>query len=116
MKNQPSEPNNKQTNKIINKILNIKKIKSSMKNFLKNIAQEGREYKEMTQILHNFIKTGKVTKEDSKKVYTQLLDTLKLGGSAGIWLIPGGSVLLIILVKLAAKWHINLLPTSFKKK
>ena len=59
MEKQTVEPENKQANRIINKILNKEKIKCGIKNFLKKIAQEGREYKEMTQILHGFIKTGK---------------------------------------------------------
>ena len=103
-------------NEKINLLLNKEKIKNGIKDFLEKMKQEGREYREMEQIILDFVKTGKVSREDSKKVYEQLLDTLKIGGSAGVWLIPGGSVLLIILVKLAEKWGINILPSAFSKK
>jgi len=101
--------------KIINKIINKQKIKNTLKDFLHKSAQEIDEYKEMGIILKKFMLTGKITKEESKKVYTQLIDTLKISGCTGIWFIPGGSLLLILLIKLAKKWNINLLPTSFKK-
>ena len=115
-KNLSTHKNIEHINEIIAKLLKVKKIKSGMKNFLKKSRQEVKEYKEAGQILKNFIKTGKVSKEDSKKVYLQLLDTFKIGGNVSIWLIPGGSLLLVILIKLAEKWNINLLPTSFGKK
>ncbi len=103
-------------NEKINYLLNKKKIKDGIRNFLEKINQEGKEYNEISQIIQSFIRTGKISKEDSKKVSEQLLDTLKMGGAAGLWLVPGGSVLLIILIKLAEKWGINLLPSAFNKK
>ncbi len=103
-------------NEKINDLLNKEKIKDGIRNFLEKIGQEGKEYNEIGQIIQSFIRTGKISKKDSKKVSEQLLDTLKMGGAASVWLVPGGSVLLIILIKLAEKWGINLLPSAFNKK
>ncbi len=103
-------------NEKINHLLNKERIKNGIRDFLEKINQEGKEYKEIGQIIRSFIRTGKVSKKDSKKISKQLLDTLKMGGSVSIWLVPGGSVLLIILIKLAEKWGINLSPSAFNKK
>jgi len=106
----------KNIEKFVNKILNKEKIKNGFLEFLKNSKEEAHEYKEAAQILNNYAKTGNASKEDIKKVRTQLIDTLKISSSLALFILPGGSLLLAMLITIGNKFDINFLPSSFSKK
>jgi len=91
------------------------KIKGGLIEFKHKLKEEGGEYKETTQILKKFYKTGSITNEDGEKVKKQLIDTFKMIGLGGIFMIPGGSVGIIVLVKLAKRFGVNLLPSAWSK-
>lgn len=100
---------------IINKLQNPK-FKDKIKDFLLKCKEEGGDYKEAGQILSKYASGEKPSKEEMKKVYTQLVDTLKIGGSGTLFMLPFGSVLLIVLIKIGNKFGINFLPSAWDKK
>jgi hypothetical protein len=92
--------------------------------FLSNMTQEQgqlffdilkKEYgdtKDLLPIIQTYIKTGKLSNEDKKKFQQQMRDTLKIMGLGAIAAIPiPGTMLLIpVIVQMAKKMNINLLP------
>lgn len=74
----------------------------------KRLLQELRESKELMQLLTKSTKRN-LTKDEQKKVQAQLMDIIKSIPSLAIFLLPGGAILLPLLVKLIPK----LLPSAF---
>jgi len=99
--------------KIYNFLLSDK-FKDKTKLFLSKCKNEVDEYKEAGQIIKRAVSGEKLSSEDKKKVYEQLVDTLKIGSSATLFLLPFGSILIIALIKIGKKFGINFLPSSFK--
>jgi hypothetical protein len=88
-----------------------------IKKFLQNVKQEASEYKEVGEILAKYARREKLTKEDEEKFKEQFFDTLKiLGIGIPFTLIPGASVLLPLVMKVAKKYEIDILPSSFNKE
>ena len=109
---------NLKDHKYINKIYNYllsDSMKDKTKDFLLKCKNEIGEYKEVGQILVKATTDKKITREERKKVYEQLVDTLKIGGTGALFLLPFGSVLIYGLVKIGNKLGINFLPSSWKK-
>jgi hypothetical protein len=95
----------------------IKKIEDSANHFLSIIKTEAIETKEATIIIQKYLKEGSITEEEEKRVKQQMIDSLKLiGVVVPFVLIPGASILMPILIKVANKHNIQLLPSSFNKK
>jgi hypothetical protein len=97
-------------------ILLSDKNKNNIKNFLLKSKQEIGEYKEVGQILKKYSIGKKITFEEKQKVYKQFLDTLKISGGGIIFILPFGSFLLFIIIKLGKKYNINFLPSSWNNK
>ncbi len=89
--------------------------KDKVKDFLEKCKEEVGEYKEAGQILKRYASGEKPSKEEMKKVYDQLIDTLKIGGGGTLFMLPFGSILLIALIKIGTKFGINFLPSSWNK-
>ena len=92
------------------------KFKDKVKDFLLKCKEEVDDYKEAGQILKKVSLGKKPTKKEIKIVYDQLIDTLKIGGSGAIFMLPFGAVLLFTLIKLGNKFGINFLPSAWDKK
>jgi len=57
-----------------------------------------------------------VSKEDMEKFRNQMVDVIKvLGIGIPFALIPGSSLLLPLVIAVAKKYNIDILPSSFKK-
>lgn len=97
-------------------VLEHPSFKDKIKDFLEKCKDEVEEYKEVGSILKKYASGEKISKEDMDKVYTQLLDTLKIGGSGTLFMLPFGSVLLVALIKIGNKFGINFLPSAWDKK
>jgi len=97
-------------------VLEQPSFKDKVKDFLEKCKDEVDDYKEVGGILKNYASGEKISKEDMDKVYSQLLDTLKIGGSGTLFMLPFGSVLLIALIKLGDKFGINFLPSAWDKE
>jgi hypothetical protein len=96
---------------------NKEKATVAFKGFIHNIGTEAKETKEASKVVVKFLKEGKVTKEEEKELKTQVYDLLKMMGiGVPFFLIPGSTLLLPFLIKLADKKGISLLPSAFNKK
>ena len=82
--------------------------------FLKGLKAEGRAEKEAALIIGKYIRHGAITEEEEHIVKVQLVDSLKIIGIGVPFVqIPGASILMPILVKVAEKHNIELMPSAF---
>ena len=88
-----------------------------MKNFVSKMGTEAKETHEASKVVAKFLKEGKVSKEEEHELKTQIYDLFKMAGiGIPFMLIPGSTLLMPFLIKLANKKGINLLPSAFKKE
>lgn len=81
---------------------------------LVGLKTETQETKQATMIAVKFVSKGSITKEEEKELRQQVYDILKtLGIGVPFALIPGATILIPILIKVAQKKGINLLPSAF---
>lgn len=99
----------------VNKIkANRKKAAKAMKVFAKDLGNEAKETRDASKILVKFLADGSVTPEEEQELKTQVYDLFKMVGiGIPFFMIPGSSLLLPFLIKISAKYGINILPTSF---
>jgi len=85
--------------------------------FLQGLKTEYGDDKEALLIIRQYIATGSVTAAQDHILKTQLDDTLKLLGiGIPFVLIPGASILMPLLIKVAARHHIELMPSVFTQQ
>ena len=85
-----------------------------MHHFLQDIKTEGKAEREAGIIIVKYIREGRITEEEDHVLRTQVMDSLKiLGIGVPFVLIPGASVLMPILIRVASKHHIELMPSAF---
>lgn len=88
-----------------------------MKSFVSKMGTEAKETHEASKIVVKFLKEGKVSKEEEHELKTQIYDLFKIAGiGIPFMLIPGSTLLMPFLIKLANKKGIDLLPSAFKKE
>jgi hypothetical protein len=88
-----------------------------MKSFVSKMGTEAKETHEASKIVIKFLKEGKVSKEEEHELKTQIYDLFKIAGiGIPFMLIPGSTLLMPFLIKLANKKGIDLLPSAFKKE
>lgn len=93
-----------------NKDKSIKAIKV----FLENLETEAGETAEASKILVKYAREGKISKEEETELRNQIYDIFKaVGIGIPFVLIPGSTLLLPFLIRIAKKRGINLLPTAF---
>lgn len=90
----------------------LKRIEEHAHHFLSAAHQEGKNSKEAIIIIRKYVTTGKITHEEENMLKLQLADTLKIVGiGVPFVLIPGASVIIPIVIKVARKHNIDLLPS-----
>jgi hypothetical protein len=95
----------------------LQKIEENIDLFLINIKKQASNTKEAGAIIEKYIKEGKITEEEEKILQTQLWDSLKIVGVViPFVLIPGASLLMPLILKVAEKNDIELLPTAFQSE
>jgi len=93
-------------------IINI--LESHMHHFLQGLKTEAKGEREAALIIVKYIRDGKITAEEDHILKTQVMDSSKiLGIGVPFVLIPGASVLMPILIKVASKHNIELMPSAF---
>ena len=105
-------------NKIVHNIIKSmskEKIKAGLKDFAFKLKAEGGEYKDVAHVLETYYSTGIITKEQGDLLKRKLADSFKLSFLAGVWLLPGGSIWSIAVIKLARKFGVQLLPDNLEK-
>ena len=82
--------------------------------FLLSIKTEYNGDKDAALIIQKYIKEGKISDEEDHILKTQLMDSLKIIGiGIPFVLIPGASILMPILIEVADKHNIELMPSAF---
>ena len=95
----------------------IEKIETSAHHFLQSIKIEYEGTKEAGVIVRKYMKGEKITIEEEHVLKTQLADSLKIIGiGIPFVLVPGASILMPILIKVAEKHNIELMPSAFNHK
>ena len=95
----------------------IKTLEENVHHFVIGLKTEAANTKEASIVIQKYIKEGSITKEEELLVKTQMVDSLKIiGVLIPFVLIPGASILMPLLIKVAAKYNIELLPASFSKE
>jgi LETM1-like protein len=90
------------------------KLTEAFDHFLKNMSVEAAETKEAAKLLQKYAQTGQLSEEEGEAFRKQMYDILKmLGIGIPFFIIPGASIILPILIKLADKMDIHLLPSAF---
>ena len=85
-----------------------------MHHFLHDLKTEAEGEREAALIIAKYIREGNITVEEDHILKTQVMDSLKiLGIGVPFVLIPGASVLMPILIKVASKHNIELMPSAF---
>ena len=112
--------------KTINESINIKdyflnkfdkdKMKKGLSDFKEKIIEEKDDYKDVAKILKKYSKTGSITNDEAKIIKEQFYDTLKMVGLGGVFVLPGGAVGIVILLKISKKLGINLLPSAWSNE
>ncbi|MBO9202147.1 MULTISPECIES: LETM1 domain-containing protein [Niastella] len=89
-------------------------LESHIHHFLHGIKTEAKEERAAALIIVKYIREGEITAEEDHILKTQIMDSLKiLGIGVPFVLIPGASVLMPILIKVASKHNIELMPSAF---
>ncbi len=90
----------------------IQHIEASAHHLLISVHKEEANTKEAAAIIKKYMAGGKITDDEDKVLKIQLSDTLKIVGIVVPFvLIPGASIIMPILIKVASKHNINLLPS-----
>ena len=88
----------------------IKSITKILSNNLPKIQKEIQETKELSHLLYKWGRTGHVSKAEKKIIKAQLLDILKAIPALAILIIPFGTLVLYLLIKMLP---FNILPSAF---
>ena len=89
----------------------------AIKLFFYNLNKEAKETQDASKIFVKFVKDGKISKQEEKELRTQVYDLLKMMGiGVPFFMIPGSSLLIPFLMKIAEKRGIDILPSSFSNK
>jgi len=90
----------------------IQHIEDGAHHFIISMHKEGANTKASAAIIKKYIETGHITHEEDEVLKLQMADTLKIVGIVVPFvLIPGASIIIPILVKVAGKHNINLMPS-----
>jgi hypothetical protein len=93
----------------------VSRLNDLIVDFLKRLKKEGNETSEAAIILSRYAKGEEVSKEDMEKFRNQMVDVIKvLGIGVPFTIIPGSSLLLPLVLSIAKKYNIDILPSSFK--
>jgi len=95
----------------------LQTIEDSAHHFLMCMKTELIQTKDASIIIQKYMKDGSLTKEEESLLKTQFVDSLKIiGVLVPFVLIPGASILMPILIKVASKHNIQLMPSAFNDK
>jgi len=90
----------------------IQHIEDCAHHLLISVHKEEANTKETGIIIRKYVETGHITAEEEKALKLQLEDTLKIIGIVVPFvLIPGASIVMPVLIKMAGKHNIDLLPS-----
>ena len=89
----------------------------ALNHFFVGIKNEAADTKETSLIIYKYIAQQKITKADEKHLKTQVYDIFRiLGIGVPFMIIPGATLLIPFIIKVAEKKGIDLVPSNFKGK
>ena len=89
----------------------------ALTHFLVGIKNEADDTQETSLIIYKFISQQKITKKDEKHLKNQVYDIFKiLGIGVPFMIIPGATLLIPFIIKIAEKKGIDLVPSNFRGK
>ncbi len=95
---------------------NKRKTIRAVNHFLVGIKNEAVDTKETSRIIYKFVSQQKITKADEKHIKTHVYDIFKiLGIGLPFMIIPGATLLIPFIIKVAEKKGIDLVPSNFKR-
>ena len=98
-------------------IKNKKKVSKALVDFLIGVKNEASDTKETSRIIVKYLYQQKITKDEEKHLKVQVYDVFKiLGVGVPFMLIPGASIIIPFILKVAEKKGIDLYPSNFKSK
>ncbi len=86
-----------------------------MKEFFRKFKQEMSETKEGVRLLAKMMRGVKLGAEEVSFIKEQIKDIFLGSFLLGIVALPGGGIAVAVLVKLAKKFGVDLMPSSFKE-
>lgn len=87
----------------------------ALSDFLNGVKNEALDTKEASRIIYKYLSQQKISKKEEKHLKTQVFDVFKiLGIGVPFMLIPGATLLIPFIVKVAEKKGIDLMPSNFK--
>lgn len=96
--------------------LNSDEASKAFRVFFKNLNNEAKETRDAGKLVYKYLKTGNLSAEEEKELKLQFYDLLKvMGVGVPFVMIPGASILIPFLLKIADKLGIDIIPSSFKK-
>lgn len=97
--------------------LHKEKSSKAFQDFVIKVKTEASETKIASQIFMKYVKEGNITEEEELELKTQVYDLLKvLGIGVPFALIPGASLLMPFLLRIAKKKGLDILPTAFNEE
>lgn len=83
--------------------------------FLIGVKNEAKDTKEASFIIGKYLVKQKITKDEERALKKQVSDLFKIVGiGIPFILIPGATLLIPFIIRVADKKGINLIPTNFK--
>lgn len=93
----------------------INKIEKALKDFAHKVGTEAEETKAAGLIIKRHLAGEKISAADNKILKAQMLDILKgVGIGIPILLVPGASIIVPVVLTIAKKHGINLMPSAFQ--
>ena len=93
----------------------VNRLNDVILDFLRRLKKEGMETSEAANILSRYARGENISKEDTEKFRNQMIDVIKvLGIGIPFTIIPGSSLLLPLVLSIAKKYNIDIIPSSFK--
>ena len=93
----------------------LKKIETEIKLFLENVKEQAENTEEAGGVIKKYLSGKELNDEDEEILKTQLFDWLKIFGVViPFVLIPGASILMPFIIKVAKKYNIELMPSAFQ--
>jgi len=95
----------------------LKKIETEIKLFLENVKEQAENTEEAGGVIKKYLSGEELNDEDEDILKTQLFDWLKIFGVViPFVLIPGASILMPFIIKVAKKYNIELMPSAFQEE
>lgn len=96
---------------------NRNKASKALNDFLIGLKNEATDSKETSRIIYKFVLEQKITKTEETQLKTKMADMFKIiGVGVPFMIIPGASILIPFLLKIAEKNGIDLYPSNFNGK